>query len=141
MLAALPVCNIGLEAILSCKCLPDLVILIKYAGLIACCVWPQSPLQKKAGVWNLNAHKGETNSLKDWIELFLLQCSLLAACVPLSFFFLMNFVIFSLAPLSTSPSSLSLLGIFPRQVPQCFRGDGFNCSVGIGWLCGARLFN
>lgn len=40
-----------------------------------------------------------------------------------------------------SPLHLSLLGIFPRQVPQCFRGDGFNCSVGIGWLCGARLFN
>lgn len=31
MLAALPVCNIGLEAILSHECFPDLVILIKYA--------------------------------------------------------------------------------------------------------------
>lgn len=35
MLAALPVCNTGLEAILSRKCFPDLVILIKYASLIA----------------------------------------------------------------------------------------------------------
>lgn len=31
MLAALPVCNTGLEAILSHECFPDLVILIKYA--------------------------------------------------------------------------------------------------------------
>lgn len=98
MLAALPVCNIGLEAILSRKCFPDLVILIKYASLIATgslffciCIWSQSPLHpwllKKAGVWNLNAQKGEKNSLKDCIELFLPRFSLLASCVPLRFFF------------------------------------------------------
>lgn len=69
MLAALPVCNFGLEAILSRKCFPDVVIFIKHASLIAtgslffstsiCSLQPQ----KKADVWNFNAQKGEKNGV------------------------------------------------------------------------------
>lgn len=135
MLAALPVCNIGLEAILSRECFPDLVILIKYATFdrnrvtifaFKCGRIPPPPTSTLPPLsletfWILMQKKGEKNKELNWVAPFSISLVSLLLHSPYSFFLFFFFFppdefydIFLPFPphLSLFPSSLSLT---PRQ--------------------------
>lgn len=131
MLAALPVCNIGLGAILSRKCFPDLVILIKYARLIATGSlyfvfiygqsFPSTPSFERGDILNFNAQIGEKDKELYSVapfSIFLVSLLLHSSHFFSCFFFQMNFMIFSFAPRSTSPSLSLSLSLAPRHFPQ-----------------------
>lgn len=134
VLEALSEPNSGLEAILSRECFPDLVIGIKYATFdcnrvtISAFKCGHRPLPfhhthrytfiphlKKRQALRILMQK-RVKRTKNWIEFLLFQFPLLASCCisPRFFspvFFKMNFMIFSSALLSTSPSFY----LTPRQ--------------------------